>query len=50
MQITKAIRALTNGHVKGFKEFEPEANMTSLEKNDALEVIYFAFVFPIFVF
>ncbi|ONK66745.1 uncharacterized protein A4U43_C06F11510 [Asparagus officinalis] len=37
MQITKAIRALTNGRVKRFKEFEPEATMTSLEKNDALE-------------
>jgi len=52
MQITKAIHALTNEHVKGFKEPEAEDKMSSLEKIDALEVIYFAcsdYFPPIFV-
>lgn len=42
MQITKAIRALTNEHVKDFKEIELEDKMSSLETKDALEVTYLA--------
>jgi len=52
MQTTKAIHALTNEHVNGFEEPEAEDNMSSLEKIDALEVMYFAcsyYFLPIFV-
>lgn len=42
MQITKAIRALANEHLKGSKESDTETKAGSLENLDALEVMYFS--------
>ena len=39
MQITKAIRALTNQHADGFRDFEAEEKVSLSEKTDALEVL-----------
>nr|XP_019704453.2 uncharacterized protein ycf45 isoform X2 [Elaeis guineensis] len=38
VQITKAIRALTNQHADGFRDFEAEEKVSLSEKTDALEI------------